>query len=296
MTSLVTSSLLLALLSLVSLSTSQQTAIITELPAYSSLSPCAASVVSSAALLFSNLWCRPTTSPVPLASCICLTEIEARYEVMCELGGQRGSLNCYVRKLSFMPEKRASPRLNIGHVDPAVSLTDINSAVVSTGISDGAERCISGGSLELSSALSVLTTYCAAASQNNGAPQATKTTAAGSLTDNPNSASSTLPAATGSTPTGIVIVSTSTTGSVSDSHSLSSSTSSPSPMQAGGGGGISFSDRIALGVGIGIGVPTLLVGVICAYFAYLAVKRKSESGGPDRPDQGIELTPRRTLN
>lgn len=246
MTSLVTSSLLLALLSLVSFSTSQQTAIITELPAYSSLSPCAASVVSSAALLFSNLWCSPITSPVPLASCICLT--------------------------------------------------DINSAVVSEGISDGAERCISGGSSELSSALSVLTTYCAAASQNDGAPQATKTTAAGSLTDNPDSASSTLPAATGSTPTSIVIVSTSTTGSVSDSHSLSSSTSSPSPIQAGGGGGISFSDRIALGVGIGIGVPAIIVAIVGAYFTYLGVKRKSESGGPDRPDQGIELTPRRTLN
>jgi hypothetical protein len=48
-------------------------------------------------------------------------EIDARYEVMCELFGQRGSLNCYVKKLSFMLEKRASPRLNVGHVDPAVS-------------------------------------------------------------------------------------------------------------------------------------------------------------------------------
>jgi hypothetical protein len=30
-------------------------------------------------------------------------------------------LNYYVGKLSFMPEKRASPRLNIRHVNPAVS-------------------------------------------------------------------------------------------------------------------------------------------------------------------------------
>jgi len=31
-------------------------------------------------------------------------------------------LNYYVGKLSFMPEKRASPRLNIRHVNPAISI------------------------------------------------------------------------------------------------------------------------------------------------------------------------------
>jgi len=45
---------------------------------------------------------------------------------MCERCEQRGccivyEIPTYVGKLSFMPEKRASPRLNISHVDPAVS-------------------------------------------------------------------------------------------------------------------------------------------------------------------------------
>jgi len=40
---------------------------------------------------------------------------------MCERSGKRGCCIVYVRKLSFMPEKRASPRLNIRHVKPAVS-------------------------------------------------------------------------------------------------------------------------------------------------------------------------------
>jgi hypothetical protein len=52
-------------------------------------------------------------------------ETEARYEVY-ELGGQSG---CYIDykevSLPFMPEKRASPRLTIGHVDPAVSPSPI---------------------------------------------------------------------------------------------------------------------------------------------------------------------------
>jgi len=48
-------------------------------------------------------------------------ETEARYEVMCERSGKRGCCIVYVRKLSFMHEKHASPRLNICHVNPAVS-------------------------------------------------------------------------------------------------------------------------------------------------------------------------------
>jgi hypothetical protein len=35
------------------------------------------------------------------------------------LFGPEGWLNYYVGKLSFMPEKRASPRLNIRHVNQA---------------------------------------------------------------------------------------------------------------------------------------------------------------------------------
>ena len=52
-----------------------------------------------------------------------LSETEARYEVMCERSGKRGCCIVYVRKLSFMHEKRASPRLNIRHVNSAFSLS-----------------------------------------------------------------------------------------------------------------------------------------------------------------------------
>jgi len=40
---------------------------------------------------------------------------------MCERSGKRGCCIVYVEKLSFMHEKRASPRLNIRHVNLAVS-------------------------------------------------------------------------------------------------------------------------------------------------------------------------------
>jgi len=44
---------------------------------------------------------------------------------MCELGGQRGCCIGHVRKVPFMLEKRAGPRLNnlIGRKDPAVSVS-----------------------------------------------------------------------------------------------------------------------------------------------------------------------------
>jgi hypothetical protein len=42
---------------------------------------------------------------------------------MCEREGKRGCCIVYVRKLSFMHEKHASPRLNIRHVNPAVSIS-----------------------------------------------------------------------------------------------------------------------------------------------------------------------------
>jgi ankyrin len=51
-------------------------------------------------------------------------ETEARYEVMCERSGKRGCCIVYVGKLSFKHEKRASPRLNICHVNPAVSVDE----------------------------------------------------------------------------------------------------------------------------------------------------------------------------
>jgi hypothetical protein len=165
---LLVKSRLFALISFVSLSSSQQTAIITELPAYSSLSACAASAVSSAAVQFSNLWCRSITTPVSLAGCICLTWA--------------------------------------------------NSVVVSEEISQAVGTCtggasLGGGSLELSSALSVLTTYCAAASQNNIGTQATVTTADISLTGTPStSASPTTPVSTGSASVEVSAASSSSSG------------------------------------------------------------------------------------
>jgi len=147
-------SLVLALLIFTNPSASQQTAIITELPAYSSLSPCVASVVSSAALQFSNFWCRSTTSPVALASCICLTAL--------------------------------------------------SSAAASNEILDGVEVfCTAAGSSDLRSALSVLTTYCDAASQGDASPTAltTKLTTEGTLTETSNTVSSTSSIAAGSTST-----------------------------------------------------------------------------------------------
>ena len=48
---------------------------------------------------------------------------------MCERSGKRGCCIVYVEKLSFMHEKRASPRLNIRHVNLAVSGTNILSAL-----------------------------------------------------------------------------------------------------------------------------------------------------------------------
>jgi hypothetical protein len=189
-------SLLLALLSFASVSTSQQTAFITELPAYSSLPQCGAIAVSAAADQISNLWCSAIFSPVPLASCICLNP-------------------------SF-------------------------SAAASREISEGVVLVCTA---ELSSALGVLTTYCAAASQNDIESQTTGTAAAGSA---------------------------STSGSVSDSPSMSLSTPSSSPTQTDSGGGMGLSNQIALGTGIGIGAPTIIVAIIAAYFAYPAFKRMRE--------------------
>jgi len=97
------------------LAASEQTALITELSAYSILDSCAASAVSSAALYFSNVWCTSTTLPAALASCMCLTFY--------------------------------------------------NSAIASDAISAQAEMsCGETATKELSSALSVLTIYCAVAS------------------------------------------------------------------------------------------------------------------------------------
>jgi hypothetical protein len=51
---------------------------------------------------------------------------------MCERSGKRGCCIVYVEKLSFMHEKRASPRLNIRHVNPAVSASTATSDSLST--------------------------------------------------------------------------------------------------------------------------------------------------------------------
>jgi hypothetical protein len=194
---LLATSLVLALLVFTNLSASQQTAIITELAAYSSLAPCAASAVSSAAIQFSNLWCSPTTSPAALASCICLTAL--------------------------------------------------SSAAVSDEISGAAEGLCTGSS-DLKFALSVLTTYCDAASQGNASPAlpTTKPTPEGTITETSNAVSSTSSTAAGSTSTNTGISSPAST-SVSNPSSVSPSNSSSSPLQTGSGGGLSESDKIAIG-------------------------------------------------
>jgi hypothetical protein len=233
-----TTFLLLVLLHFVGLSAPQQTSIITELPAYSHLPPCAASAVSSAAVQFSNLWCSPITEPVSLASCICLTWDK--------------------------------------------------SAAVSEEISDAVELCTGGGSSELTFALSVLTTYCAAASQHHITSQTT--TASGSLMTTPNiSGIRTSPVDTSFTST--YISSASTPSSVGDSTVSSTSTLQTSLIRtgSGGGGGLSSGDKIGIGFGV-IGVIGVIAGVIGAYYNYLAVKRKRE--GEASENAGIELPSR----
>ena len=109
--------------------------------------------------------------------------------------------------------------------------------------------CGATASQDLTSALSVLTTYCLAAS--HGAAAATTTTT--------NALETSVPGDSTRTPTGT---------------ETSASSSSSGSSNSGGGGGLSESDKIALGTGIGIGVPAFIIAALTAWLSYIAIMQK----------------------